>query len=466
MKTRLTNNIGFKILSVFLAIMLWLIVLNVSDPEKTTTITNIPISIVNEEAVTGLSKVYEVIAGRTATVTVTGPRTIIDSLETSSFKATADLSKLSMTNAVEVEVELNTVSYRSKVDIDVETTMKIRVENLVNKEFVPEVIEKGRPAEGYVEFSQNISETSVMVTAPESVMNTINKVGVVVEMTGKNKDFSVIAQLQAYDNRGNVINAAVNDITFDVESATVDVIIYPVKQIAIKYEINEADYPDAVISGTELSRDYIVITGRENNLEGIKELMLDTSRLEINPDESEYNLTYHIGDLLPDGVYVYGEEDTVSLKVETDAIVEKTFTVPVNDIAIKSLGDGYSAAHETAGSVRYTLRGRKSVLDKFVAEDNVIFVSTKDLTEGDYNLEVKMDLEDDIKLVTPVYVSVKISLKEKPTETETETTSGETTTTESDTSETTSGTNITEENTTNGADADGDANVPVNGGVQ
>ena len=113
MKKKLTNNLGFKIISVILAIMLWLVVLNVSDPEKTTTIVNIPITILNESAITGQEKIYQVIAGKTATVKVTGPRTIIDSLEASSFKATADMADLSMTNAVEVKVELIKASYRS-----------------------------------------------------------------------------------------------------------------------------------------------------------------------------------------------------------------------------------------------------------------------------------------------------------------------------------------------------------------
>ena len=139
MKKRLTNNISLKILSVFLAIMLWLVVVNVSDPEKTSTINNIPITVTNEDAITGQEKVYEIVSGAKASVQVTGPRTIIDSLDKGSFRATADLSKLSMTGAVEVEVELVTPSYRSKVDIDVKTTMKVAVEDLLHKEFTVEV---------------------------------------------------------------------------------------------------------------------------------------------------------------------------------------------------------------------------------------------------------------------------------------------------------------------------------------
>lgn len=463
MKKKLTNNLGFKILSVVLAILLWLIVVNVSDPEKTTTITNIPITVLNEEAVTGQEKVYEIISGRTATVEVTGPRTIIDSLEASSFRATADLSKLSMTNAVEIDVELVTVSYRSKVDIDVQTTMKIQIENLVNKEFTAEVSDRGTVADGFVIYNRTMAEDLVEVTAPESVMDTIAKVGVSVNVSGAYEDFTVTEKFQAYDNRGNVIDAESNNISFSIQETEIKVTVYPVKQIAIIYEIDETDYPNTIFSSITISRDHIMIAGKSEGLAAINELVLDTSMLQVTQNNSSYELRYDINELLPDGVYVYGDDNSITIKVETDAIITRTFTVPVNDIGIKSLGEGYSAAHETTGTIAYVLRGRKSVLEQLSTEDNSLFVSTKDLAEGEYNLAVQMDLEDGIELVQPVYVRVKITEKDKPTES---TTPGNTSTGEDTSSENESSSE--EEKTTDnqaGVGTEDNSDVPVDGGV-
>ena len=443
MKRKLTNNISLKILSVFLAIMLWLVVINVSDPEKTSTINNIPITIINEESITGQEMVYEVLAGAKASVQVTGPRTIIDSLDAQSFTATADLSKLSKTGAVEVEVELVTPSYRSKVDIDVKTTMKVSVEDLLHKEFVAEVYDKGSLAEGYVIYGRKMEDSVVEVIAPESVMATIAKVCVAVDVTGAKDDFTVNAKFQAYDNRGIVINAEKNNIKFSVEETSVDVTVYPIKQIPFVYEIDEDKYPDAIITSTNISRQNIMVVGRTDSLSKIDEIVLDTSSLNIIPEQSSYELSYTLKDLLPEGVLVYGEDKTVSIKVETDAIISKSFNVPVNDIAIKSLGDGLSAAHETTGTLTYTLKGRKSILDIFVVEDNPLFVSTKNLGVGDYNLEVVMDLEEGLELVAPIYVQVKISEKEKPTESTTDEVSTEPDTNQSTTAQTTTPTSPT-----------------------
>ena len=416
MRKKLTNNISLKILSVFLAIMLWLVVINVSDPEKTSTISNIPITIINEDAITGQEKVYEIVSGAKASVQVTGPRTIIDSLDSKSFRATADLSELSMTGAVAVNVELVKPAYRSKVDIDVKTTMKVAVEDLIHKEFTAEVSDKGNLAEGYVIFGRQMEESLVEVVAPESVMATINKVCVVVDMTGAKEDFSVNAKFQAYDNRGTVINAEKNNIKFSIPETRVDITVYPVKQIPFVYEIDSEKYPEAIITAVNISRENLMIVGKKENLDMINEIVLDTSSLEINRDTTSYELNYVLKDLLPDGVYVYGEDKTVSIKVETDSVITKSFSVPVNDIAIKSLGDGLSAAHETTGNITYTLKGRKSLLDNFVVEDNPLFVSTKNLGTGDYRLEILMDLEEGLELVQPVFVQVKILEKQRPAE--------------------------------------------------
>ena len=416
MRKKLTNNMSLKILSVFLAIMLWLVVINVSDPEKTSTISNIPITIINEDAITGQEKVYEIVSGAKASVQVTGPRTIIDSLDSKSFRATADLSELSMTGAVAVNVELVKPAYRSKVDIDVKTTMKVAVEDLIHKEFTAEVSDKGNLAEGYVIFGRKMEESLVEVVAPESVMATINKVCVVVDMTGAKEDFSVNAKFQAYDNRGTVINAEKNNITFSIPETRVDITVYPVKQIPFVYEIDSEKYPEAIITDVNISRENLMIVGKKENLDMINEIVLDTSSLDITTDTTSYELSYVLKDLLPDGVYVYGEDKTVSIKVETDSVITKSFSVPVNDIAIKSLGDGLSAAHETTGNITYTLKGRKSLLDSFTVEGNPLFVSTKNLGIGDYRLEVLMDLEEGLELVQPVFVQVKILEKQRPAE--------------------------------------------------
>ena len=47
-KERVTHNFGLKVLSLVLAAMLWLVVINSQDPVETITFENIPVTIINE----------------------------------------------------------------------------------------------------------------------------------------------------------------------------------------------------------------------------------------------------------------------------------------------------------------------------------------------------------------------------------------------------------------------------------
>ena len=68
----LVNNLGFIILAVVLAFILWLVVYNFDDPKKSKTFTT-NVTVENASAVTDMNKCYEVLDGtNTVTFTVTG----------------------------------------------------------------------------------------------------------------------------------------------------------------------------------------------------------------------------------------------------------------------------------------------------------------------------------------------------------------------------------------------------------
>ena len=53
MKKMLTNNISLKLLAVLFAIIFWLIVVNIDDPDVTRTFHGIPVTVLDEEVITG-----------------------------------------------------------------------------------------------------------------------------------------------------------------------------------------------------------------------------------------------------------------------------------------------------------------------------------------------------------------------------------------------------------------------------
>ena len=64
MKIKLFENIGLKILSLLVAMILWLGIVNMADPIVTRTLYNIPVEILNENAITDVNRVYEGVSGK------------------------------------------------------------------------------------------------------------------------------------------------------------------------------------------------------------------------------------------------------------------------------------------------------------------------------------------------------------------------------------------------------------------
>lgn len=102
MKDKITKNLGIKALSLCLAILFWIMVINIDDPIRSRQFTNVPVSVIHEDAVSTLDKVYEIVQGKTVDITVTGKKSKVDKVTMQDLSATADLSQLSVVNAVNI----------------------------------------------------------------------------------------------------------------------------------------------------------------------------------------------------------------------------------------------------------------------------------------------------------------------------------------------------------------------------
>ena len=115
MKNKLTNNLGMRVLAVVIAILIWIIVVNVSDPIIDSTYSGIPVEIVNADAISKENKTYEVLNDTdNITVTISAKRSINDLLGRDNIRAIADLSNLDMEKGT-VRIKLETNKYNDKI---------------------------------------------------------------------------------------------------------------------------------------------------------------------------------------------------------------------------------------------------------------------------------------------------------------------------------------------------------------
>ena len=95
MKKSLMNKSTLKILSLLIAILIWVVVKNVQDPMLVRIITRIPVTIVNESYLASNLEIPLLIDGQdTVNVKVKGRESVVKGLEREDFQAVADMTQI------------------------------------------------------------------------------------------------------------------------------------------------------------------------------------------------------------------------------------------------------------------------------------------------------------------------------------------------------------------------------------
>ncbi|MCQ2530825.1 MAG: hypothetical protein MJ086_06175 [Lachnospiraceae bacterium] len=314
-KKWIANNIGYKILAVVFAFVLWLVILNTTDTTMTRTISNIPVTIMNEEMVLDGTHVYTIESGETATIVVSGKRSIINSLGVSDFMAIADFSELSLTNAVPIKIEISgeKVRYSSSVTITQKTmSMVINLEDMKEKTYDVQVNFVGTPSESLLVEDAATVPAMVTLRAPESVIESVTNVQAVLDYATITGDgiYEVVPILLDYSGKPVEQNA---DIYLDYKTVGVNVVTKAIKNVPVTIAPIGVPDPSATYNGVSYSKSGITIKGNPEAVEAFTVLELPSQLLNIEGAKEDVTVSVDVTQYLPEGISVTG--DTTSLTI-------------------------------------------------------------------------------------------------------------------------------------------------------
>ena len=206
MKHKFTRNLGLKFLSLLVAFLIWLLVVNVDNPTKSILIKDVVINVINEESVTEIDKVFDIVSDETVIIKVTERRSVLNSLSKEDFTVVADMENLNEMNSVPLTVTCrNPAVTLDEMEI-VPSSMKVKLEQKKQSEFVVTVNTTGKPDNGYeVGKTEVVQGKTVQIAGPESILNRIGQVVANVNVAGVKTDQRVTAVLQVYDKNGDPV---------------------------------------------------------------------------------------------------------------------------------------------------------------------------------------------------------------------------------------------------------------------
>ncbi|MBQ7265885.1 MAG: hypothetical protein IJS61_07275 [Firmicutes bacterium] len=345
------RDIGWKILSLIGAVVIWFLVMNTVNPVETANFST-SVSLIN--AVEFAEKGYVVVdtekyKNQKVNIRVSATRPALDELSKgenkSRISANADLLNIDINKddvfpktysvLISPKLPINMYGYSYDVNSYYPTYVSVEVDKIESKELPLKVNYTGTPKNGFVAGTPYSDTQSVLVTGASARLPLIDKVEAIIDVSGEDENIIKKCSLHAYGSSGEELT----DFGFGVESVDVHINIYKQGTVSLeKPEIKNLPSYMSVENITFTPSEIKVIGEREkvDNLKSVKIPDADLSSVTGNTV-----ITCDLADVLKEqGV---SAESGRSTQVEVTVNVNKNFTIPSKDVDIIGAKDGDTA---------------------------------------------------------------------------------------------------------------------------
>ena len=412
-KTKFYDHLGLKFLALVIATIVWFIVMNIEDSTTIKTINGIEVEMQNGESILENGNVYDITDGEVISVVVQGPRSIVESLNASNFTATADLSKLSITNSTTIKVVTNSSvreSYAKKLTITpVEEYVTLSIEQEVEKSVPVKVITTGSVADGYALGTATSTPNMVTVYGPGSVVSNIVEARAVVDVNGAFNEIQTSVGVGCIDGYGAAVEKG--NISTSVEQVKVNIPVYKTKEIPINVSTVGSPHDGFGVFNINYEPSTIFIAGEEKVLEGIEGIDIKDVIITDATDNIEKNI--NLDEYLPSGVFVANADDNeVAISVDIIPYTDVDVTVNKDDIALEGKTDTLEYTIKSPDSLKVKITGFQDNISEVTAKDLGASISLGDRGPGEHEIEVSFK-ESEIYTIKDLYkVTVEVKKKE------------------------------------------------------
>lgn len=425
-KRKITDNIPLKIMSVAVAVVVWLIVVNIDNPVGTNYYTLTNVELINKEYVESSDTIGKMCMPEekqdSIRIAITTNKKIRDKIKVSDITATADLQQaVSLdTNPVMVPITV-TCSVPGVTPNDIKVTPQNLSVNLDEKETQEFVVNVSRgdtkPGKDYEVGSLTANPEKVRITGPKSLVNKIDKVNATISLDGNTQDFTQDVNLTIIDkNQEALSDSEMNSLRIENNAkVSVTARLWKIRQgVGIS-----AGYVGSPASGYQVGTvttvpDTISVAGSTEGLETLTQndntITIPADSIDISGESRDVERKISLKDLLPDNVKLTSDssEDVwVTVSILPDG--SREFTLSTKDIEVKNKPDDLQVTFETA-QIEIRIKSDTEDLDDLNTETDIkASIDLKGKEEGNYKVPVTLSLPDGYETVENVSTEVVIS---------------------------------------------------------
>lgn len=390
-KKFLQNDNAVRALSLIIAVLTWIFVVVVVNPDAEAVVKNIPI-VVDLSGTSAERLGLEIISDEVllANVTVTGDRTVIGSLKSEDIEVSAVLTGISEPGTysdIQLQVRKSSAGKSFEIETCSPSTITLKFDRKTTKT-LPVSLELNdlTVADGYMLEEVITSPTSITVTGPEN--DVINVAGCIVRgnVDGEISSSTVItSEIVLVDGEGKEIDNP--HLTLSVDS--VDITIPVLKRKTLPVEFTFTNVPDGFDTDSIsffLSNETIEVAGPENLINQWNSINIGY----IDLSELDSTREYEFDVILPSSFVNVKNITTLIARFVLNDYSTDTFVV--TDIELENVPENYEVSVNTQKISKVTIVGPADVIEDLKNGDIAakIDMSKVDIITGQYKVPVSI----------------------------------------------------------------------------
>ena len=425
-KRKITDNIPLKITSVAVAVVVWLIVVNIDNPVGTNYYTLNNVELINKEYVESSDTIGKMCMPEQSQdsirVAITTTKKIRDRIKVTDISAVADLQQaVSLdTNPVMVPITV-TCSIPGVSANDIKVTpqnLSVNLDEKETQEFVVNV-SKGdtKPSKDYEVGSLTANPEKVRITGPKTLINKIDKVNAAIDLDGNTQDFSQDVNLTIIDkNQEPLSDSEMNSLRIENNAkVVVTARLWKIRQgvgISAGYVGTPAD--GYQVGSVKTVPDTISVAGSTEGLESLAQndnvITIPADSIDISGESKDVEKKINLSNLLPDNVKLTSDSsEDVWVTVSILPVGSREFDIPTKSIEVKNKPDDLQVTFETA-QIAVRIKSDENDMDDLNAQKDIkASIDLNGKEEGNYEVPVKIVLPDGYETVEDVTTEVVIS---------------------------------------------------------
>ena len=400
----------YILLSILMAVVVWLYVRTVQDTASDFTIYNVPVQVINTRTLNERGLTVAGLSDKTVNVTVNAPWSVQRNLNRNNVTVSVDVSTITEAGTFELgcllRLPANVDTTGAYFPSDQETTaISVTVDTLATETMNVEVRLEGDVAEGYQAGTPVADPETVTISGTPDAVAQVRRVVAVLEAEDLNQSFAGNLPLVLLDQDGNRIMDS--NVTLSQDTAYVTLTVGVVKEVNLTVNLIAGGGASAD-NGTvavDIFPQTITVVGTQEELENLTEISLGSVDLSQVIGTSTITMPIELSPTLENADGITGAQVTVTVS----GLETRSFDV--TDIQVTGVPDPYQAELVTTTRT-VVVRGSASVLDQIDASQLWITADLSDVAGTGIRsvpAQVYLNASSEVGVIGTYTISVNIT---------------------------------------------------------